>query len=77
MNIIKKISAAVLISLSLISSFAMAGIEEDVSTLQKEWEKVKYLSPESSHEKGFESLIKEANQLVAQHQTCPSAKFPK
>jgi len=67
MNIIKKIPAALLIGLSLISSFAIAGVEEDVSTLQKEWEKVKYLSPESSHEKGFESLIKEANQLVAQN----------
>ena len=65
MNIIKKIPAALLISLSLISSFAVAGLEEDVSTIQKEWEKIKYQSPESSHEKGFESLIKEANQLVA------------
>jgi hypothetical protein len=53
MNIIKKIPALLLISLSLISSFAMASVEEDVSTLQKEWEKVKYQSPESSHEKGF------------------------
>ena len=67
MNIIKKIPAALLIGLSLISSFAIAGVEEDVSTLQKEWEKVKYQSPESSHEKGFESLIKEANQLVTQN----------
>jgi tetratricopeptide (TPR) repeat protein len=67
MNIIKKIPAALLIGLSLISSFAMAGVEEDVSTIQKEWEKVKYQSPESSHEKGFESLIKEANQLVSQN----------
>lgn len=67
MNIIKKIPVTLLISLSLISSFAAAGIEEDVSTLQKGWEKVKYQSPESSHEKGFESLIKEANQLVAQN----------
>jgi tetratricopeptide (TPR) repeat protein len=67
MNIIKKIPALLLISLSLISSFAMASVEEDVSTLQKEWEKVKYQSPESSHEKGFESLIKEANKLVAQN----------
>jgi tetratricopeptide (TPR) repeat protein len=67
MNIIKKIPAALLIGLSLISSFAIAGVEEDVSTLQREWEKVKYQSPESSHEKGFESLIKEANKLVAQN----------
>ena len=67
MNIIKKIPAVLFISLSLISSFAFAGMDEDVSTLQKEWEKVKYQSPESSHEKGFESLIKEANQLVAQN----------
>jgi tetratricopeptide (TPR) repeat protein len=67
MNIIKKIPAALLIGLSLISFSAFAGLEEDVSTLQREWEKVKYQSPESSHEKGFESLIKEANQLVAQN----------
>jgi tetratricopeptide (TPR) repeat protein len=67
MNIIKKIPAALLIGLSLISFSAFAGLEEDVSTLQREWEKVKYQSPESSHEKGFESLIKEANKLVAQN----------
>jgi tetratricopeptide (TPR) repeat protein len=67
MKIIQQLSAALFISLSLMSSFAMAGLEEDVSTLQKEWEKVKYQSPESSHEKGFESLIKEANKLVAQN----------
>jgi tetratricopeptide (TPR) repeat protein len=67
MNIIKKIPAALLIGLSLISFSAFAGLEEDVSTLQREWEKVKYQSPESSHEKGFESLIKQANQLVAQN----------
>lgn len=67
MNIIKKFPAALLISLSLISSLAYAGLEEDVSTLQKEWEKIKYQSPESAHEKGFESLIKQANQLVAQN----------
>jgi tetratricopeptide (TPR) repeat protein len=67
MNMIKKIPAALLIGLSLISSFAIAGVEEDVSTLQREWEKVKYQSPESSHEKGFESLIKEANKLVTQN----------
>jgi tetratricopeptide (TPR) repeat protein len=67
MNIIKKIPAALLIGLSLISFSAFAGLDEDVSTLQKGWEKVKYQSPESAHEKGFESLIKEANQLVAQN----------
>lgn len=67
MNIIKKIPVTLLISLSLISPFATASVEEDVSTLQKGWEKVKYQSPESAHEKGFESLIKEANQLVAQN----------
>jgi tetratricopeptide (TPR) repeat protein len=67
MNIIKKLPAALLIGLSLISFSAFAGLEEDVSTLQREWEKVKYQSPESSHEKGFESLIKQANQLVAQN----------
>ena len=67
MNIIKKIPAALLIGLSLISSFAIAGVEEDVSTLQKEWEKIKYQSYESSHEKSFESLIKEATKLVEQN----------
>jgi tetratricopeptide (TPR) repeat protein len=67
MKIIKKIPATLLISLSLISSFATASVEEDVSTLQKGWEKVKYQSPEPAHEKGFESLIKDANQLVAQN----------
>ena len=67
MNIIKKIPATLLISLSLISSFAIASVEEDVSTLQKGWEKVKHQSPESVHEKGFESLIKEADQLVVQN----------
>ncbi len=71
MNIIKKLPAALLVGLSLISFSGFAGLEEDASTLQREWEKLKYQSPESSHEKGFESLIKEANKLAAQHHNRP------
>jgi tetratricopeptide (TPR) repeat protein len=46
---------------------AIAGVEEDVSQLQKSWEKVKYQTPTTEHEKGFESLMKDADKLVVQN----------
>jgi tetratricopeptide (TPR) repeat protein len=49
------------------SNLAFAGVEEDVSQLQKSWEKVKYQTPTTQHEKGFESLMKDADKFVAQN----------
>ena len=49
------------------TNVAIAGVEEDVSQLQKSWEKVKYQTPATEHEKGFESLMKDADKFVAQN----------
>lgn len=53
--------------LAVASGSSFAGVEEDVSQLQREWEKVKYQSPAVQHEKGFESLIKLADKMVEQN----------
>lgn len=67
MKNIKKFAFALIATASLISNSSFAGVEEDVSHLQKEWEKIKYQSPNSQHEKSFEVLIKDAEKLVAQN----------
>ncbi len=55
--------------LATLSLNAYASVEEDVLRLQQEWEKVKYLSPATQHEKGFETLVKEAEKLAAKYPT--------
>ena len=67
MKNIKTVMSAFVTAITLISGAAWAGVEEDVVYLQKEWEKIKYQTPSAQHEKGFESLIKEADKLVAQN----------
>ena len=56
-----------LTTLLTFTNVAIAGVEEDVSQLQKSWEKVKYQTPATEHEKGFESLMKDADKFVAQN----------
>lgn len=53
--------------ITFITGTASASVEEDVSQLQKSWEKIKYQTPSKQHEKGFESLMKDADKLVAQN----------
>lgn len=56
-----------LTALLTFTNTAIAGVEEDVSQLQKSWEKVKYQSPTVQHEKGFESLMKDADKFTEQN----------
>jgi tetratricopeptide (TPR) repeat protein len=46
---------------------ALAGVEEDVSALQSEWEQVKYARPAAQQEKGFEALAKTADAVRARY----------
>jgi tetratricopeptide (TPR) repeat protein len=69
MNTFKKLSLILVSMLATLSLNAYASVEEDVLRLQQEWEKVKYLSPATQHEKGFETLIKEAEKLAAKYPT--------
>ena len=56
-----------LTALLTFTNVAIAGVEEDVSQLQKSWEKVKYQTSATEHEKGFESLMKDADKFVSQN----------
>ncbi len=67
MNTFKKLSLILVSMLATLSLNAYASVEEDVLRLQQEWEKVKYLSPATQHEKGFETLVKEAEKLAAKY----------
>ena len=69
MNAVKKFSVILVSMLATLSLNAYAGVEEDVLHLQQEWEKVKYQSPNAQHEKGFETLVKEAEKLAAKYPT--------
>lgn len=67
MENIKKVALLFATIFTFSTSLAIAGVEEDVSQLQKSWEKVKYQSPTTQHEKGFESLMKDADNFIAQN----------
>ncbi len=46
---------------------ALAGVDEDVKTLQSEWEQVKYARPAAEQEKGFEALTRSAEAVRAKY----------
>lgn len=46
---------------------AFAALNEDVSRLQHEWERVKYQLPAQDQEKEFERLVREADKAVEQN----------
>ncbi len=69
MNTFKTLSLILVSMLATLSLNAYASVEEDVLRLQQEWEKVKYLNPATQHEKGFETLVKEAEKLAAKYPT--------
>ena len=66
MNLVKKI----VISLFVFSMFlqsAIAGVDEDVFQLKKTWEQLKYKTPLSEQEKGFEALLVQSEKVTAQY----------
>jgi tetratricopeptide (TPR) repeat protein len=46
---------------------ALAGVPEDVSRLQQQWEQIRYRTPTDAQEPQFEQLLAEARTLAAQH----------
>lgn len=67
MKTIAKIFTAVVWSSMLLASPVFAGVEDDVAKLQHDWERVKYQTPKEEQEKGFEALVKVADQTVEQN----------
>lgn len=51
----------------LLANQAWAGMNEDVFQLQKTWEKLKYQTPVSQQEKGFEELLAQSKSVTAQY----------
>ena len=50
-----------------VSMAAFAGLDEDVRSLQGEWEQIKYRRPAAEQEKAFESLTKTADAVRARY----------
>ena len=59
---------ALLLAVALFCSLsAFAGVEEDVTALQHEWELIKYQRPATEQEKAFEALAHEADGVRAKY----------
>lgn len=56
-----------LIAASFVAGAAYASVEEDVSKLQHEWERIKYQTPPAEQEKEFERLTGEAEKAIARN----------
>jgi tetratricopeptide (TPR) repeat protein len=65
MQTISRILTVLLVSIVIAPAFA--ALNEDVSKLQHEWERVKYQVPAQDQEKEFERLVKEADKAVEQN----------
>ncbi|MDQ9170749.1 hypothetical protein Q8A64_10045 [Oxalobacteraceae bacterium R-40] len=67
MNILARIFA-ILLSMTLFHSpTAFAAVEEDVSRLQRDWERIKYQVGTADQQKEFEQLSKEAEKVASQY----------
>lgn len=67
MNIVRKTLLSFMLVFLSFSNAAFAGMNEDVIQLQKSWEKLKYQTPASSQEKGFEELLEQSKSVTAQY----------
>jgi tetratricopeptide (TPR) repeat protein len=65
MKIIRNLLISALAGLSLAG--AWAGVEEDVSGLQREWERISYQAPSADKEKSLERLVAQADKVIAQN----------
>ena len=54
-------------ALLMLSTLAWAGVDEDVTRVRQEWERVKYQVPAKEQEGAFETLVKDADKLTAQY----------
>ena len=50
-----------------LSFTVLAGVEEDVRTLQRQWEEIKYGRPAAEQEKAFEALTRSADAVRAKY----------
>jgi tetratricopeptide (TPR) repeat protein len=66
MNLVKKIAFSLLLS-GIFMQTVLAGVDEDVFQLKKTWEQLKYKTPVSEQEKGFESLLTQSEKVTAQY----------
>jgi tetratricopeptide (TPR) repeat protein len=66
MNIVKKIATSLFVS-SMFMQVAIAGVDEDVFQLKKTWEQLKYKTPLSEQEKGFELLLAQSEKVLAKY----------
>jgi tetratricopeptide (TPR) repeat protein len=67
MNILKHMFYPLLGIALLCSANAFAGVDEDVSKLQREWERIKYQTAPAEQQKGFELLTAEAGKVSASY----------
>lgn len=49
------------------TSLAWGGMEEDVTRVRQEWERIKYQTPAKEQEAAFERLAKESDKVMQQH----------
>ena len=68
MKFIYRLLGLMLIS-SIVQTPVMAGLEDDVLLMQKEWEKIKYSMPATSQEQAFNQLVKQADALLAKNKS--------
>lgn len=61
------IVATLLAAAAFIANPAFAAVEEDVSKLQHEWERIKYQTPPAEQEKEFERLTGEAEKVISRN----------
>ena len=66
MNLVKKIAFFLFLSGIFIQTVS-AGVDEDVFQLKKIWEQLKYKTPVSEQEKGFELLLAQSEKVTAKY----------
>ncbi|HCY62992.1 MAG TPA: hypothetical protein DHV59_09225 [Oxalobacteraceae bacterium] len=67
MHIIKRSLVIFLSALAFTGAAAGATLDDDVSKLQHEWERIKYQTAPAAQEKEFERLLQEADQVLARN----------
>jgi len=66
MNLVKKIAFSLFLY-GIYMQTSLAGVDEDVFQLKKTWEQLKYKTPLSEQEKGFELLLNQSEKVTAKY----------
>lgn len=67
MRLLKQVLLGCTLAGMLVAGQAWAGMNEEIIQLQKSWEKLKYQTPVSQQEKGFEDLLQQSKAVTAQY----------